>query len=243
MIEITTPFLRQEDVDTARRAWTSYRRERRPASGLQFNIRPISEAWRIAGRSPAYRTAVANVAYIWRDSGPVDQFGPMPRAFSERRCELRSSGLLLPATAPVWATEGYTIWDAADRAARATDDFTEVSAWHVVMEIPKALPSKNWTRLATSFVEGELVAKGAIVAWAIHAMEGHADDWIIAPHVHLVVTARYWRRGERHGKRHPGWLPSWQAHRRLELSWRRHCALAVDAMNIGWRLDQAVGRR
>lgn len=107
------------DVDAVKRAWSMLPRN---DDAPKFNIRPISEAWRWSSRRPAYRTATANVGYIWRDASPTDRFGPMPRSFEQRRCELRASGLMLPSSAPLWATEGYRVWEDADRAVFAIDN-------------------------------------------------------------------------------------------------------------------------
>lgn len=209
------------DVDAVKRAWGML-----PSNDTapKFNIRPVSEAWRWSSRRPAYRTATANAAYVWRDASPIDRFGPMPKSFEDRRCELRASGLLLPSSAPQWAAEGYRVWEDADRAAMATDDPTEVAAWHVVMEIPAALPAARWRRLVMGFVQRELVARGAVVAWAIHALEDDDGGWVASPHCHLICTARYWRNDHRLGQRNSRWIGDWGRQRSLEMAWRRACS-------------------
>lgn len=219
-----TPYITEAQVVAARRNLFSRSRERRPDDQPDFNVRPISEAWRLVHRMPAYKTAVSNVAYIWRDSAPVDRFGPMPAKFAERRCELRGAGLILPASAPVWATRGYTVWEEADDATAATSDATAVSAWHVMMEIPAGIRPQWWKWLVTGFVENELAKRGAVTAWAVHALEGPGGEWIVKPHAHLIVTARRWRHDYRQGLRHPAWIGSWAAQKRLESAWGRRCA-------------------
>lgn len=191
-----------------------------------FKIRPISEEWRGLGRRPAYKTAVANVAYCWRDGTAVDRFGVMPASFAQRSYELRAAGLMLPDSAPAWAAEGYRIWEEADAAAVATRDPTAISAWHVVCRIPPSIDEMWWEWLVRSFIQRELAGKGAPVAYAIHALRGADDDWVIHPHVHLIVAARFFRHDRRAGRRHPGWLSDWRAHLRLERAWRTRCALA-----------------
>ena len=220
-----TPTVTKADVDAMKRILFARPRDRRPDDHPDFKVRPISEAWRLVHRMPAYKTAVSNAAYIWRDSAPVDRFGPMPAKFAERRCELRGAGLILPASAPVWATTGYTIWEEGDAATVATRDPTAVAAWHVMMEIPLTIRPDWWAWLVTGFVERELAARGAAVAWAIHALQGD-DGWIVKPHVHLIVTARHWRHDHRQGQRHPAWIGSWDAQKRLEFAWRRRCGAA-----------------
>ncbi|ONF97024.1 MobA/MobL family protein [Sphingomonas jeddahensis] len=224
-----TPIITTADVDAMKRILFARPRDRRPDDQPDFKVRPISEAWRLVHRMPAYKTAVSNAAYIWRDSAPADRFGPMPAKFAERRCELRGAGLILPASAPVWATTDYTIWEEADAATVATGDPTAVAAWHVIMEIPLTIRLDWWTWLVTGFVEHELAGRGAAVAWAIHALQG-ADGWIVKPHAHLIVTARHWRHDHRQGQRHPGWIGSWDAQKRLEFAWRRRCGVAWAGM-------------
>lgn len=217
-----TPDITKADIDAMKRILFARPRTRQAGDHPDFKVRPISEEWRLVHRMPAYKTAVSNAAYIWRDSAPVDRFGPMPAKFAQRRCELRGAGLILPASAPVWATAGYTIWEEADAATVATADPTAVAAWHVMMEIPLTMGPDRWAWLVTGFVERELAAHGAAVAWAIHALQGD-DGWIVKPHTHLIVTARHWRHDHRHGQRHPAWIGSWGAQKRLEFAWRRRC--------------------
>ena len=207
-------------------------RDQRDAGHPEFRIRPISEEWRLVDKVPAYRTAVANVAYIWRDSEPSDRFGRMPKAFAERRFELRDAGLILPASAPLWATKGYTIWEEADRVTTATGDPTAISGWHVILEIPAAIPAACWKSVVTGFIEREITSRGNACAWATHALEG-ADGWIEQPHTHCVVTARTWRHVARHGRRATGGIGSWGGQRALEMAWRRHCQ-AAQALASWW---------
>lgn len=223
------PEITKADVDAMKRILFARPRDRCPDDHPDFKVRPISEAWRLADRMPAYKSAVSNAAYIWRDSHPVDRFGPMPAKFAERRYELRGAGLILPASAPVWATRGYTIWEEADAATVSTGDPTAVAAWHVMIEIPALIRSDRWSWLVTGFVERELAGRGAAVAWAIHALQG-ADGWIVKPHAHLIVTARHWRHDQRQGQRHPAWIGSWGAQKRLEFTWRRRCGAATPGL-------------
>lgn len=221
-----TPHITQADVNAMKRLLFGRPRGQRSSDHPDFKVRPISEQWRFFDRSPAYKTAVANVAYIWRDSSAVDRFGQMPAKFAERRYELQGAGLILPGSAPVWATKGYKIWEEADIATVATGDPTAVSAWHVLMEIPETVSPGSWTPLVTGFVERELCALGAATAWAIHAVDGADHDWIVRPHAHLIVTSRVWRHDRRHGQRHPAWAGSLGTQKRLEFAWRRACSTA-----------------
>ena len=200
-----TPHITNADIDAMKRILFVPQRNRQSIGQLDFKIRPISEQWRLTDRAPAYKSAVANAAYIWRDDSPIDRFGTMPAKFAQRRCELRGAGLMLPASAPAWAAKDYAIWEEADASACATGDPTAVAAWHVMMQIPVSTPPGTWKGLVTDFVERELTSRGAAVAWAIHALQEADGNWIVQPHAHLIVSARRWRHDHRQGQRHPAW--------------------------------------
>lgn len=233
--EIATMFITKADVAHARR--TLFRDDDadaemdeqglgHPDRRIDFTIRPVSAEWRLVGRKPAYRTARANVQYIWRDSVGRDRFGAMPRWFGERTYDLRSSGLLLPGSAPQWATRDYAIWDRVDAATAATGDPTEVSAWHILAELPAGLDERWWEWLTTTFTERNLVRLGAPVAYAVHALAAPEGGWAIAPHVHMIVPARRFRSGAQHGQRMPIWAGYAGSQARLEGAWRATCGLA-----------------
>lgn len=219
-------YMTKIEIASAARALFRHQRDPLRPTAAPVRVRPISEAWSIVDRVPAYKSAVANVAYIWRDDTPADRFGGMPRRFAERRYELHSGGLLLPASAPLWAADEYRIWEEADDVTAATGKATAVAAWHVVMDLPEVVAASRRKALVETFVGRELVAKGAAVAWAIHAVQGD-DGWIVPPHAHLVVTARRWRHDYRHGERHPGWIGCWQVQQRFKMAWIRHRAQSL----------------
>ncbi len=228
-------FIDHEQLKAARRELVVRPRAISRTEWPDFKIRPVSEDWRYVGRVPAYRTMTANVAYIWRDSAPVDRFGPMPARFAERRFELKGAGLALPATAPRWAvTNPYQIWEEADEVTAASGDPTALAGWHVMMQIPKHIRPENWRWMVEGFVQSQFVAKGAAVAWAIHAVEGGDGDWIIQPHAHLIVTGRHWRHDYRRGRRHPNWIASWAQQKKIEFAWRRRCATLRDLESVGF---------
>ena len=228
-----TPDITQDEYNAIKRALLARSRREEADRRPDFAVRPISEAWRLSDRRPAYRTAVANVAYIYRDSEARDRFGTMPAKFADARCEVQLAGLALPASAPVWAATGYRIWEEADVAAVATDDWTAVAAWHVMAQIPQNLPRSCWVGLVHTLIERELTGRGAAVAYAVHALEG-ADGWICRPHIHLVVSALSWRHDHRHGRRHPAWISSSAAQRHLGGVWRRLCDAQLLLLGAGF---------
>lgn len=228
-------LISQDQIRQARRALVARPRNIDRIEWPDFKVRPISEEWWYVGRVPAYKSAVANVAYIWRDAEPRDRFGPMPARFAERRFELNGAGLLLPASAPLWAaTDPYAIWAEADAVAVETGDPTAVAAWHLMMEIPLNVRPENWCWLAEGFLRNQLVDKGAVVAWAVHAVEADDGEWIIKPHAHAIITARHWRHDKRHGRRHHNWIGSWAQQTRMEFAWRRRCSGLRDFARAGF---------
>ncbi|MGK2912267.1 MAG: hypothetical protein ACSLE1_21090 [Sphingobium sp.] len=84
-------LITQDQLRLARREIVARPRSISRIDWPDFKVRPISEEWQYCGRVPAYKSAVANVAYIWRDSSPADRFGSMPARFAERRFELKGS--------------------------------------------------------------------------------------------------------------------------------------------------------
>lgn len=187
-----------------------------------FNVRPISVAWQGSGRSPAFKTLVANVAYIWRDVAAKDRrFGRMPPAFSERRAELRTHGLSLPASAPVWTASPYAVWNAVDSVVNAMDDDTSLRGWHVVATLPPSLNDWAWKLMVEAFVTKQFVQRGAPVAWAVHALLGGDGKWIVQPHVHMIVPARRYRttRAGQAGDRMVNWAGSRRQQDALRLAW------------------------
>jgi len=211
-----------------------------PDGQVKFNVRPVSEEWRFAGRKPAYKTARANVQYIWRDSDGADRFGPMPAWFAQRRYDLRTAGLMLPKSAPVWASTDYELWNRIDAATSATGDPTAVSAWHIVAQLPPSVDERWWEWMVRSYIQRELITRGAPVAYGIHALAALDSEWVIPPHVHIVVAARRFRTGHRHGALMPGWAGSWHQHWRLQQAWRRHCGLSRVSDARGSRSDRRV---
>lgn len=228
-------IITKAQVADARRAlFAQPPRDRRPPDAIDFKIRPISEDWRLVHRMPSYKTATCNAAYIWRDSDVADRFGPIPPKFANRRCELRGAGLMLPTKSPLWATDHYRIWQDADEAAFATGDPTEVSAWHIMAQIPETVSPMWWRWMFTGFLQRELIGKGAAVAWALHALEGDGD-WLVRPHGHAIVTARRWKTSPAKGERHPAWIASSEQQRRLGAAWRRRCETTRLMAQAGFR--------
>ncbi len=198
-----------------------------PIRELDGTTRPVSAEWRLKDRTAAFQTAVANVAYIWRDSDRTDRLGPVPAWFAQRRDDLVAFGQIAPKSAPSWVTGNpFRVWAEADTATHATGEPTAVAAWHTLLELPIDIDQAAWEQLVTIFVERHLVRRGAVVAYAVHALRDDLGGWSVKPHVHLIVTARRWRTGRGQGERMSRWLGSWTTQERLARRWRGWCGLA-----------------
>lgn len=173
-----------------------------------FNLRPVvcSGEMRVT-----HRTAFASYCYIRREPD-ADRFGRMPEEWATRG-DLVTSGRVHPAQTPAWARSGPEIWKQAD-ASITPQRVLEAAAFHVVLSLPADLDASDWEHLVQTFCIQELTNRGMIVDYAIHHIPGQT-----APHAHLLVTARSWRRDRAPGRRHPRWFPSQEAVRAAERAW------------------------
>ena len=65
-----------------------------------------------------------------------------------------------------------------------------------------------------TFGTEHIANQGMIADWAIHYKPNE-----IAPHAHLLVTARSWRSDRNPGRQHPRWFASAASIRAAELGW------------------------
>jgi hypothetical protein len=175
-----------------------------------FNLRPVV----CAGESRAtHRSAFASYCYIRREPD-ADRFGRMPQEWASRG-DLIATGRVHPAQTPGWARSGPQIWKEAD-ASVTPQRVMEAAAFHIVLSLPPELNASDWQHMVEDFCIQDLASRGMIADWAIHHKPGE-----IAPHAHLIVTARSWRHERAPGRRHPRWFPSDEAVRAGERAWIR----------------------
>lgn len=165
-----------------------------------------------------YRSAKANFLYTVRINGE-DERGPTPD-FAAKSADLVDHGREAPTRGPGPSLEGVALWEAADRAAR--DHCPQhATAFHLIGTLPPDGDPASWRALIQNFCQTEFCMNGMIADWAIHALADDAGSWKIAPHVHIILTARGWRSGggRRPGQRNIAWLSRETQHRALRQSW------------------------
>ena len=173
-----------------------------------FNFRPVIAENNLRA---THRTAYASYCYIRREPD-ADAYGPMPREWATRG-DLIVTGRIHPAQTPAWARSGPKIWKDAD-ASVTPHLLAEAAASHIVVTLPPSEDASGWQHLIEKFCFGNFANLGMITDWAIH----HKPDEI-APHAHLLVTARSWRADRNPGRRHTGWLASPEAIRTAKRAW------------------------
>ena len=185
-----------------------------------FVIRYVAAASAETGkpRYAAHRTAVATFCYIRRESGH-DRFGPTPQAWLDKRPDLVSTGRRISKTrVPERLRAGITIWQEADAAVACLGD-NEVVAAHIVASLPEDYDPNVWDDRVAEWIDDELVYKGMVIDFAIHALRGEDGSWKIRPHIHMIVTLRCWRDDQYKGRRQRSWLISRDHERKLEDAW------------------------
>lgn len=144
-------------------------------------------------KAGAGSSAVGLSSYIARDERE-DQTISTNYSFGQMRADLVSRGVLVPAGAPSWATNGERLWNKATEAELTTDRKTkEVRfktdaqiAKHMVLALPKELTDAEREDLTTQFAREQFSDKGVAVEWAIHRPDGESENW----HAHLIVSTR-----------------------------------------------------
>jgi hypothetical protein len=182
-----------------------------------FVIRPVCDLPLPGGKDLrcTHRTAYASYCYI-RRTPDADVHGPMPTEWATRD-DLVATGREFPASAPAWARTGPQIWLEAD-ASVTPERAGEPSAFHIVMALPE-MGVDGWRYLIECFCDRVITSKGMIADWAIHAKKSEDGEWAIRPHVHLLVSARTYRKDRRPGRRHPRWFGSTNDHLAAQRAW------------------------
>lgn len=187
-----------------------------------FTLRPVCSAGQMR---MTHRSAYASYCYIRREPD-ADQFGRMPQEWASRG-DLIATSRAHPAQTPGWARSGPQIWKEAD-ASITPQRVMEAAAFHIVLSLPPELSASDWQHMVEDFCIQELAGRGMISDWAIH----HKPDQI-APHAHLLVTARSWRHDRAPGRRHPRWFTNEEAVRAAERAW---LGLARLSSSVGVKL-------
>lgn len=155
--------------------------------------------------SRTFWSATANALYIVRQNGE-DVFGATPD-FAGKLAEcpdLVAHGRRGPIGCDVDAIAGLELWRAADKAA-AVDRPSAPVAFHAIGWLPTAMGEEGWREWILQFLDDQIVANGMIADWALHALGDGEGGWVKKPHMHAVITSRFWK-GPRIGQPQPAWF-------------------------------------
>ncbi len=172
--------------------------------------------------NPACRTfwsATANSLYIVRRPG-TDLFGPTPDLADKlaKGNDLVDHGRRGPIGCDADAIVGLKLWEQAD-AATVTDRPGAPVAYHVIGWLPINRRREAWRELVLEFLDREVVANGMVADWAIHSLTDVDGRWVKKPHMHAVLTHRFWRPGRRTGEPNAAWLGSAKQRQKMIDSW------------------------
>ncbi|MBN8816521.1 MAG: MobA/MobL family protein [Sphingomonas sp.] len=173
-----------------------------------------------ADASRTFWSATANALYIVRRNGE-DIFGATPDfAGKLASCpDLVEHGRRGPIGCEADALAGLQLWRAADAAA-ARDRPTAPVAFHAVGWLPTNVRREVWNETVLEWLDRAIVANGMIADYAIHALADERGGWVKKPHVHAVLTGRFWK-GSRIGQPQPAWLQSVKQRTVVEDCWIR----------------------
>lgn len=206
------------DTTAAKLALFSAQAAARPQ--VPFSVTPVIHPQNgvRAESSRTFWSAVSNSLYIRRETGK-DMFGPTPDFVAKLTdCpDLVGHGRRGPIGCDADGVGGLDIWRAADDAAMSDRPSAPV-AWHAIGWLPTALDEAGWRELVLQFLDERLVANGMVIDWAIHALADGEDGWIKKPHLHAVITARFWK-GPRIGQPQQAWLASAKSRSTLAAAW------------------------
>jgi hypothetical protein len=170
-------------------------------------------------RSRTFWSATANALYIVRRQAD-DLFGPIPD-LSDRLAQgndLVNHGRRGPIGCDADGVLDLALWQAADQAA-LTDRPSAPVAYHLIGRLPSTLTREAWREIVLEYLDRAIVVNGMVADWAIHALVDREGRWIKRPHVHIIVTHRFWRAGRRTGEPNHAWCGSPKLRTKLMDTW------------------------
>ncbi len=94
-------------------------------------------------------------------------------------------------------------------------------AFHIIGWLPVSRRRESWRELVLEFLDREIVINGMVADWAIHALADADGRWIKKPHMHAVLTHRFWKPGRRTGEPNMAWLSTAKQRQKLIDRWAR----------------------
>lgn len=110
------------------------------------------------------------------------------------------------------------LWEAADGAGQVDRPSAPV-AFHVIGWLPTSATRERWRDLTLEFLDREVVANGMVADWAVHALANADGRWIKKPHLHAILTHRFWKPGRRTGEPNGAWLGSTKQRQKMADAW------------------------
>ena len=185
-----------------------------------FDISPVihPQSGIPSEQSRTFWSATANALYIVRENGE-DLFGATPDfAAKLSECpDLVDHGRRGPIGCDSETLAGLELWRAADAAALVDRPSASV-ALHMIGWLPTEMDERGWRELILEFLDTQIVANGMIADWALHALADGEGGWIKKPHMHAIITARFWK-GPRFGQPQPAWFPTVKRRNALCAAW------------------------
>ena len=129
------------------------------------------------------RSAVACAAYRSGQTLIDERYGKTHN-YEPRRGILHSA-ILTPEHAPEWMRDREQLWNAAEKVEKRKD--AQV-AREIEIALPHQLAQAERIQLVEDFIKGELLPRGFVVDYAIHAPGRKGDDRNF--HAHILSTLR-----------------------------------------------------
>lgn len=185
-----------------------------------FDITPIlhPQSGIPSDRSRTFWSATANALYIVRKDG-VDLFGSTPDfAAKLTHCpDLVDHGRRGPIGCDAEPLADLGLWHRADQAA-IVDRPSAPVAYHAIGWLPTEMDRDGWREVVLQFLDEQILANGMVADWALHALEDGEGGWIKKPHMHAIITARFWK-GPRAGQPQPAWLATTKRRKAVGEAW------------------------
>ncbi|MDR3490320.1 MAG: MobQ family relaxase [Bradyrhizobium sp.] len=185
------------------------------------------------------RSATASAAY--RSGGAIEDERTGELFDYSRKRGVLHSEIMAPANTPAWMFDRAALWNAVERVEQRRD---AQLARDFIISLPHELTHDQRVALMRDFISDELVSRGMIADFSIHAPDRRSDER--NHHAHVMVTMRELT-GAGFGLKNRAWnrtelLEQWRAHwaNKVNLHLERHGhAARVDHRSLE---DQGIAR-
>ena len=179
------------------------------------------------------QSAVAKAAYNSRSQLTDVRTGK--KYDYSHKCDLAYSAILLPANAPLWASNREDLWRQAELAEKRKDSQT---ARQIVLALPRELSLEQNIELVRSFVELECASLGMAADINLHEMKERLSNnpENHNPHAHILLTMREFEGDDFAAKKNRSWnkkqlIADWR------VAWQNHANAALEKAGSDARID------